>query len=294
MKSMTGFGRGEAASESGISFSIEISSVNRKHLDIRSSLPKEISGYETLIRKTLSTEISRGNISVRVNMSYDENSLLECVKINEKLAEKLVLKCREIKERNNLEANIELGNVLLVPGVVETVPADFESPDVSEAFVKALKAALSAMTAMRSEEGITLKQEILEMLNELQDILTRVEPLTKNLAETQKEKLLKTLETNGIETGVSDERILKELVIFADKCDVSEEITRLKSHFDQFLKYLNDGSKPVGRSMDFLIQEMNREITTLGNKCSEAEISHMVVEFKTGLEKIREQIQNIE
>ena len=295
MKSMTGFGRGAAVNaENGIAFNVEISSVNRKQLEIRPSLPREISSYEPLLRSLISEKISRGYISVSVNLELNASALQKTVRINDGLAVALAKKCRSLKDKLELGGELQIGHILSLPGVVESGFPDYNVTPLQETFVKAMKIALEAILKMRAEEGECLKADMAERIDILKTIAKKIAPLTEGIPGKQRDKLIQKLKEAGLPLDHDDDRIIREIVIFADKSDVSEEITRLGSHISQFHDFLAADDKPVGRSLDFVTQEINREITTLGNKAADPAVSPLVVHFKTELEKIREQVQNIE
>jgi len=295
MKSMTGFGRGAAVNdEKGIVFNVEISSVNRKQLEIRPSLPREISSYEPLLRSLISEKISRGYISVSVNLEMNPSALQKTVRINDALAMVLTKKCRNLKEKLELAGELQIGHILSLPGVVEAGFSDYNVQSLHETFIKAMKIAIEANLKMRIEEGERLKTDMTERIEVLKNIVEKLAPLAEAIPEKQRDKLIQKLKDAGLPLDHDDDRIVREIVIFADKSDVSEEITRLGSHISQFHDFLAADDKPVGRSLDFVTQEINREITTLGNKAADPAVSPLVVHFKTELEKIREQVQNIE
>lgn len=295
MKSMTGFGRGAAVNaEAGIVFNVEISSVNRKQLEIRPSLPREISSYEPLLRSLISEKISRGYISVSVNLELNASALQKTVRINDALAAALTRKCRSLKDKLELGGELQIGHVLSLPGVVESGFPDFNVQTLHDTFIKAMRIAVDALLKMRSEEGESLKKDMKERIEVLGEIVEKITPLAQTIPGKQRDKLMQKLKEAGLPLEHDDDRIVREIVIFADKSDVSEEITRLGSHINQFHEFLSADDKPVGRSLDFVTQEINREITTLGNKAADPAVSPLVVHFKTELEKIREQVQNIE
>lgn len=295
MKSMTGFGRAEAKNETeDIAFSVEISSVNRKQLEIRAGLPKEIISYEPLLRNIISEKISRGYISVSVNLELNHAALQKTMKLNESFAASIIKKCRYLQEHLDLPGRIEIRDIINIPGVIDMGTQDFNMPVLQETFTKALAGAVNELIKMRAEEGKRLSVDMLKRLSILSDLIDNIEPIAAHLPHRQKERLFQKLKEAELSVSADDERILRELVIFADRADVSEEITRLRSHLKQFHGFLETEDKPIGRSLDFVIQEISREITTLGNKAADQEISPSVVLFKTELEKIREQVQNIE
>ncbi len=295
ISSMTGFGKGDSVCAStGLRFSVEIAAVNRKQLEIRPSLSRELAGYEPLLRKLISDKISRGAISVRAEVAFDENTPATAVKINQVLFESLVINCRELQRRFSLSGNLELRDLLLVPGVIETALPDIHQPEMEKAFSSAVNKSLDALLVMRHAEGRTLQQDLSARLNALQKIIDEIEPEVAGMPAIFKEKLRERLSAANLDLPADDERLVREMIIYADRADVTEEIIRLRSHFEQFEKFLSGSESSPGRSLDFLVQEIIREITTLGNKSSGCRISPLIVSFKTELEKIREQIQNIE
>ncbi|MDD5727768.1 MAG: YicC family protein [Victivallales bacterium] len=295
MLSMTGFGKGHAFNaELGIAFDVEISSVNRKQLDIRVGLPHEISSLELLLRQLIKEKINRGAITVRVTVAVDENKGMSTVKINRPLLEHLVRECAAVQERFAAGVSWSVAELMNIPGVIESVPPDLEKDEIKASFREAVTMAVAALTEMRKREGEELRKDLLLRLDKLIALTAELEPLLQAVPAILKQKLLDKLKKEEIPVEYDDERMLKELIFYVDRNDVSEELTRLRSHFGQFRELLNKDGKAIGRNLDFLIQEIFRELTTLGNKAAGCEITPIVVKLKTELEKIREQVQNIE
>lgn len=293
MKSMTGYGFGEHRCKSGVTFSVEVSSVNKKNLEFRISLPKEALQLEPLVRQIASRRISRGFITVRINISADESFLKQSVKINEPLAKVYYNKIKYLQEKNDIPGTVDISDIVKLPGVVDDSFEGSEFMRNEECLDTAVNAAIDKLIEMREKEGSSLKKDILRRISTLETVAAKIMPLAEKIPLLQKEHLLKRLQESGLQINANDERVHRELVIFADRSDVTEELTRLRSHFKQFRGFM-DKPDACGRSLDFLTQEIQREITTVGNKALQGEISPLVVEFKTELEKIREQIQNIE
>ncbi|NLK83200.1 MAG: YicC family protein [Lentisphaerae bacterium] len=293
MRSMTGFGGGSAMlPDSEFGFKVELTSVNRKQLEIRVSMPNELASGEPVIRAIISEKISRGAINVRVTMN-DAGNPLSHLKINRPLLNELVTQLRKIQQENGIDEKVEIQQLMLIPGVVQSFTSSAIPAEIENLLREATTLALQNLIAMREAEGAALRHEFKSRIAHLENLINQLEPLVSGLPEQMYEKLLTRLKNSGLDVDYNDERVLKELVIFSDKADVSEELNRMKSHFAQFRKFL-DGSGNNGRSMDFLAQEMFREINTLGNKASCCESTPILVEFKSELEKIREQLQNIE
>ena len=291
MKSMTGFGCGEALNDDLI-YRVEVASVNRKQADIVVNLPRELSALDSRIRKQVSEVVSRGRINVGISLKSSE-AKGGSLSINLPLAEEYSAAIAKLEEHLGLNGLVSRFDPGRAPGVIqlgETLP----EPEDAWPFVeKALKESLSKLLEMRSTEGAHLKSDLESRLAVLKGFLQQIEEQAPSVVKRHRENLIKRLDAAGIELNLDDERLIKEIGLFADRCDISEEITRLESHFAQCHKYFTS-DEAVGRPLDFLIQEMGREINTIGSKANDASIAQIIVESKTELEKIREQIQNIE
>jgi len=295
MKSMTGFGRGVYNDvEADLTFTVEISSINRKQLDIRTSLSNELSALDTCLRNRICECLSRGAVNAKATVHLGPAATRSAMVINEAMLESLVDKARNLGSRLGLDESMQLKDFLALPGVIEIGGIDYTMPDVASAFSRTVDMALNELVRMKTMEGDNISVDIKLRLGLLRETLEQIEPLAAGIPAAQRDKLLQRLENAGLPLDVNDERILREVVIYCDRADVTEEITRLRSHFLQFESYLNNKDEAIGRSLDFLIQEINREITTLGNKAAGCEVSPLVVRMKTELEKIREQVQNVE
>ena len=291
MKSMTGFGCGEASNDDLI-YRVEVASVNRKQADIVVNLPRELSALDSRIRKQVSEVVSRGRINVGISLKSSE-AKGGSLSINLPLAEEYSAAIAKLEEHLGLNGLVSRFDPGRAPGVIqlgETLP----EPEDAWPFVeKALKESLSKLLEMRSTEGAHLKSDLESRLAILKGFLQQIAEQAPSVVKRYRENLMKRLDAAGIELNLDDERLIKEIGLFADRCDISEEITRLESHFAQCQKYFTS-DEAVGRPLDFLIQEMGREINTIGSKANDASIAQIIVESKTELEKIREQIQNIE
>lgn len=293
--SMTGFGRtaNEIVKESG--FTVEISSVNRKQLELRFNLPRELASLENDLRKFFAASISRGMVNVRVLIEPSLKNELENAEINYKLLYQLVEAAVKVKSECNLdESAIDLASLFNVYGVVSNSSADVENSEVLDKLMSACRSALANFIESRRLEGEELAKDLQARIEFLKSLLVQIVPYTEVFKDNLRKKLIARLEEENFKIDLNDERLQKEILFYADKCDVTEEITRLNSHFAQFDRLMAENAKEQGRSMDFLMQEMFREINTLGNKSGTTDISPLVVQFKAELEKIREQVQNIE
>ena len=291
MKSMTGFGCGEASKDDLI-YRVEVASVNRKQADIVVNLPRELSALDSRIRKQVSEVVSRGRINVGISLKSSE-AKGGSLSINLPLAEEYSAAIAKLEEHLGLNGLVSKFDPSRAPGVIqlgETLP---EAEDAWLFVEKALKESLSKLLDMRSTEGAHLKSDLESRLAILKGFLQQIAEQAPSVVKRHRENLIKRLDAAGIELNLDDERLIKEIGLFADRCDISEEVTRLESHFAQCHKYFKS-DEAVGRPLDFLIQEMGREINTIGSKANDASIAQIIVESKTELEKIREQIQNIE
>ena len=291
MNSMTGFGRAEGV-DHGVALRFEISSVNRKQFDVKFSLPKELAIYEGTLRANLAKRLTRGSIMVRAELNYLDDAP-PASRIDHAFLNTVIREAREAAEKNGLDPAMSIGQVLAVPGVVVPASSLSSSPEFETFLLGVFDAALDRHIEMRRTEGAALERDILARIDEFESLVAKIRALTPGLPEQQAARMRERLKDAGFNAEADDERMLREFVIFADRLDVTEELTRLDTHFKHFRSLAAGGGSP-GRSLDFLMQEMFREINTLGNKAGTAEISPLVVAVKTGLEKVREQIQNIE
>ncbi len=284
---MTGFGRGEAA-DGGTTFRVEVSSVNRKQADIAVNLPRDLSDLELPLRKQVAKEVSRGRVTVRVHAdSADAGGGKRLV-----VDEALVAQYKEALGKLGME-QLGAADLMRAPGVfsIEDTPPDPEG--ALPVITRALESALAAFEMMRSTEGKTLEEDMKARLAMVRALGDEVRAIAPKVVARYRETLLRRLGEAGLEIDLSDERVLKEVAVFAERCDITEELTRLESHLEQFASYMAS-SDPVGREMDFLSQELNREVNTIGSKANNAEIAKRVVMAKAEIEKVREQVQNIE
>ena len=295
MNSMTGFGKGEAAVGGSGRVVVELNSVNRKQLEVRMSLPPELAAFETELRRQLAAAVARGAVQMRVMFHSGADGAGCGCSVNRPMLEMLVREAMEVRRACGLTPeSVAVESLMCLSGVVTESSIEPDSaPELREALTGATAAAVEALRAMRAAEGENLKRDFEERLGVLEELLNRIEPLTAGIPAAIRERLLEKLSAEKLPVDTNDERLLKEVLFYADKADVTEEITRLRSHFVQFRRFLEERA-PVGRSLDFLMQELFREITTLGNKAGTPAISPLTVRFKSELEKLREQIQNVE
>ncbi len=292
MKSMTGFGRGEARRD-GVSWSVECASVNRKQLEAAVSLPRELSELEGQVRNLVAAGVSRGRVNVTVRSESLTESSANAVHVDHGLAQQYYQALHGLAQKLAIPAEVSLHDLMRLPGVVGLQQAETSAEQAWPLIEEAVSAALKQMNAMRETEGEHLREEMESRLSRIEGLLAAVREKAATVPETQRKLLRQRLEDAGLPLPLDDERLVKEIALFADRTDISEELSRAASHVKQFRTYLAS-SEPVGRSLDFLLQEFFREFNTMGSKCNQAEIAHHVVTAKTELEKIREQVQNVE
>jgi uncharacterized protein (TIGR00255 family) len=290
MRSMTGYGRGECAKD-GFKFTVELNSINRKQSDIAVNLPKELVELEPRIRDEINAHLSRGRINAVV--AYHRSAAEERVELDETLAQAYLKAIQKLQRKTKLSGAITLDTLLRAPGVLKLAETAVDAEAMWASVETALKRALAQLVKMREKEGKFLAADLAKRLGVLAAGLAAIRQAAPDTVKRYREQLHARVKEAGLSVPLDDERLSKEVVLFADRCDISEEITRLDSHLQQFRDCLK-ASEPVGRTLDFLAQEMNREINTIGSKANAAEVSQHVVKMKAELEKIREQVQNIE
>ena len=290
--SMTGFGRGEFKNDN-YHFLVECNTINHKYCDINVRLPRKISFLEDKIRNYVKNFVKRGRVDLYIKLdligSEDVN-----LKFDDKLAAQYVSILNEIKDKFNLQDDISVMSVAKFPDIVKCEEKEEDEELYWGMLKEALDTALGKLTQMRKAEGEKLAQDTLERCDILKNLLDQVEKYSDTIVDEYKEKLNTRINEILDNPSIIDEnRLAQEVAIFADKSSITEEIVRFRSHIEQ-LKNTVVKNDSIGRKIDFLIQEMNREVNTTGSKSSNINITNLVVEIKSELEKIREQIQNIE
>jgi len=292
IKSMTGYGKGQAESEL-YRIKVEIKSVNHRYLDINVKLPRYLIYLEESIKKTVKEYLNRGKVDVFINFEFINVSSID-VKVDLPLARSFKAALEELKEELQIDDSIRLSNLLSVSDILRTEKRDLDDDLVWETLNEAMKDALVQMSSMRDFEGEKLKEDMLIKLDTIEGIVAQVQERSPLVIQDYKIKLNERINSLVEDKSLIDpDRLAMEVAIYADKSSIDEEITRLRSHTGQFKEILlQEGG--VGRKLDFLIQEFNREANTIGSKSSDSKIVSYVVELKSEIEKIREQIQNIE
>ena len=291
VRSMTGFGRGEV-SRDGKEFTVEIKTVNHRYLDIFIKMPRQISFLEDRVRELVSKAISRGKIDVYITYAnYGDDS--RQVTIDEQLAKAYISALEELRDRFSLADDISVSLLSKCPEVLKVEQVEEDGEQLWEILKTALDDAVASLIRMREIEGEAMKKALLERADAIEVVIGKIEARAPEVPREYKTKLAERI-SDLLEQQVADEsRIAMEVALFADRCSIDEELVRLKSHFGQMRQIL-DMDQPVGRKLDFLVQEMNREINTIGSKANDLEITRYVVDVKSEIEKIREQVQNIE
>lgn len=291
MYSMTGYGRGSSAAD-GRELTIELKSVNHRYLDVGMRLPRHLNFLEEPIRSQLAARLSRGHVDVYV--SYRNNrSDARCVEINTALLDAYIHAARDIGGELGLVDDLSLSAALRLPDVTELREADEDPGAVLSLLQSALDEAISALMLMRAQEGSRLKDDLAARLQTIAALGEQIEERAPLVVEEYRTKLSERIETllQGVEVDRS--RLATEVALFSDRASIDEEIVRLKSHTQQ-TELLLASDEPAGRKLDFVVQEMNREFNTIGSKANDGALTSLVLSGKAEIEKIREQIQNIE
>lgn len=291
IKSMTGYGsaKGQAA---GLDISVELKSVNNRYLDTSVRMPRSFLFAEDAVKSAVQAHISRGKVDVYVTVDSSAADDMS-VKVNEPLLKGYIAAVRHISAEYSLPDDLTALAVSRFPDVLSVEKKDLDAEEISAAVTRITEQALADFDAMRLREGEKLRDDVLSRLRTIDALVATVErEAPKTVADYRARLEQKMKEVLGT-AGIDENRILAEAAIFADHIAVDEETVRLRSHMSQLTGMIN-GSSPTGRKIDFLIQEFNREANTIGSKCQNSDIAHVVVDLKSEIEKIREQIQNIE
>lgn len=291
MNSMTGFGAATAPIANAC-LRVEIGGVNRKQTEVAVTLPRAWAALETTVREQVAGAVSRGRVNVTVSLQHAAGAAAP-ITINRERLSALSATLRELETALGKSVDTSLDSLMRLGVLTEETESDLPLEEVETALKPAVQEALQAFLTLRAEEGENMKQDLLTRINTLRGFRAALRERASGVALRHREALLKRLEESGLPLPADDERIIKEIALFADRCDVTEEMTRLESHLNQFER-ICDKPEAVGRTLDFLCQEIFRELNTTGSKANDAELAQLVVSAKTELEKIREQVQNIE
>ena len=290
IKSMTGYGRGNI-SKNDREYQIEIKSVNHRYLDISVKMPRQLSYLEDAIKKEISSKVNRGKIDVFI--TFNNNSLEgRTIKINTELAHAYVEELKKLSEKENILSDIQVTEISKYPDVLN-IQNEQDDDKLKEEVIEVVNIAIDNFISMRKVEGSKISEDLLKRLDYIQEKVNEISKLSTGLIEEYVVKLETRIKEILKDQEIDKQRLAQEVVIYADKCSVEEEITRLNSHILQFKNLLNS-DEAVGKKLDFIVQEMNRETNTIGSKANNLDITNRVIDLKTEIENIREQIQNIE
>ena len=295
IQSMTGFG--SASFQVGeCAFDIEVRSVNHRHLDTRLRLPRNLSSLEPELRTRMQARFDRGKVDCSF-ATPEASTLVPRLTVDRDAAREYLRVAREIALEEGVAGELGVAELLSLPGVTRFAEPELSSETLQGAATAALDRALDALAAMRAAEGATLERDLNERLDRVLELADVLEGRTGLVQEAVRERLRRRMRQLEVETGVLDEaRLHLEVILAADRLDVTEEIVRLRSHVDQFRKALESAGpgSPVGRRLEFLLQELSRETNTIGSKGADAPVAHLIVDLKTELERMREQVLNVE
>ncbi len=293
IKSMTGFGRGEH-SDGKRNVVCEIRTVNHRFADITVRMPKRYSFAEERIKSLIKEHMKRGKADVSIMVeNLTEGDIT--VKLNAPAAEQYIANLKELKDTYGLEGSVNLQLVSGMPDVIRAIPDIEDEEEVTELICEAVRIASGSLDKMRAVEGSKLAEDLLMRGNLIKETVKKIGVRAPLVTQEYTEKLFARIkELVEDKVDIPEDRILIEAAVFADKASITEELVRLDSHMDQLRNFLTKGEDPVGKKLDFLVQEMNREANTIGSKANDLEITSLMLETKSEIEKIREQVQNIE
>jgi uncharacterized protein (TIGR00255 family) len=288
---MTGFGRGSASSD-GRSITIELKSVNHKYLDLNFRLPRSLNYLEETLRTAISAKLSRGHLDI--NLSYmNTREDAKSITLDSSLIAQYIEAGNSVAQQFNVENDLTVTTLLRFPDVVNIADSQDDEEEVKKLALSAVSQALSELAAMRVREGNNIYEDIIGKLKYLELLHKQMQERAPMVVAQYSQRLHERISAWLNEVDIDKARIATEIALFADKVSIDEELVRIKSHLNEFNAMLNS-TLPVGRSMDFLTQELTREFNTIGSKANDSELAKMVITAKAEVEKIREQVQNIE
>ncbi|AEM78888.1 TIGR00255 family protein [Thermoanaerobacter thermohydrosulfuricus] len=289
IKSMTGYGRGEIK-EKGYYITVEIKSLNHRFLDINCRMNKLLSGLEEKVREFVSQHVARGRIELNIGFEVYERSI-NVIEIDENLLSEYLRVFTDVKSKFELEGFIKVSDLVYLPEVIKVKNDDLDLEEIWELLKLPLSEAINNLIDMRNKEGIKLYDDVVNRIDKISDIVKEIEDLSFVMVEDYRKRLEQRIRELGVD--IDPNRMAMEIAIIADKSCIAEEITRLKSHIIQFKDSLKEEGS-IGKKLDFIVQEMNREANTIASKSIDYRISNKVIDLKNEIEKIREQVQNIE
>ena len=290
IKSMTGYGK-QSMEQNLREYQIEMKSVNHRYLDISVKMPKALSYLEDVVKKIISSNIKRGKIDVFITFTNNSTEGKE-IKINTEIAKMYINELKKLADEEGILSNIEVTEISKYPDVL-TIQNNMEDELIKKELEEVVTKTVQSLIQMRIAEGKKIYEDIGQRLDKIKEIVEKISSLSTGLIDEYVVKLEGRIKELLGNQEIDEARLAQEVVIYADKCSIQEEVTRLRSHISQMKDLLNN-DEAVGKKLDFLIQEMNRETNTIGSKSNNLEITNEVINIKTELEDIREQIQNIE
>jgi uncharacterized protein (TIGR00255 family) len=294
MKSMTGYGRGEHTQREGYKIVTEISTVNRRQPEVNVYLPRELEQLDARVRSVINQRIARGRVTTRVSLHVTESVLISHAHVNIALAKAYASELKKLAAELKISTDLSLDTLARAPGVFQADAALADADHFWPGVEASLDQALDSCIRMREREGGHLAKDLKSRIVAMRKSVGSIGKEAPAMLERYRDQLRERIKNAGLPLpSEEDERLQKEIIYFADRSDITEELTRLQSHFKQFDECLKS-PEPVGRTLDFLAQEMNREVNTVGSKASDSAIAREVVLLKTELEKFREQVQNVE
>lgn len=292
VKSMTGYGRASCIID-GMQINIDLKSVNHRYYDFNSKISKDYIFLEDKIKKTVNEAVSRGKIDFFLYIDSSDSADYD-IELNESLAASYAAAFKSISKKLKIKNDLTVSYLTKTPDIIKIKKREIDEAKTEAAVMQALETALASYDEMRAAEGRRLYDDVVSNLEKILANVSEIEKIAPESIEAYKERLRKKM-TEALEgREVDEQRVITEAAIFADKIDIGEETVRLRSHISQFRALIDKDGKPVGKKLDFIVQEMNREINTVGSKCNSIDITKYVVDTKSVIEKIREQIQNIE
>ena len=290
IKSMTGYGKSNM-SKNLREYQVEIKSVNHRYLDISVKMPRSLSYLEEEIKKAISAKVTRGKVDVFI--TFNNNSLEgRDIKINTEIARMYIKELRNLAETEGIVADIPVTEISKLPDVL-TIKNNQDDETIKNELIEVTNKAIENLVGMRKVEGEKIAQDLLVRIQDIEEKVKKISALSTGLIDEYVVKLETRIKELLQEQEIDEARLAQEVVIYADKCSIEEEVTRLNSHIYQFRELLQT-NEAVGKKIDFMIQEMNRETNTIGSKANNLEITNEVINMKTQIENIREQVQNIE
>lgn len=290
IKSMTGYGKANL-SKNEREYQVEIKSVNHRYLDISVKMPRILSYLEEEVKKEIASKVKRGKIDVFITFENNSAEGKE-IKINTEIAKIYIDELKKLAKQEDILANIEVTEISKFPDVL-SIQNNQEDETIKSELLETVCQATEKLVQMRATEGSKMAEDLLTRIKAIQEKVKEISSLSTGLIEEYVVKLEGRIKEILKNQEVDEARLAQEVVIYADKCSIEEEVTRLESHISQFEKLLNS-EEAIGKKLDFIIQEMNRETNTIGSKANNLEITNGVIDVKTEIENVREQVQNIE